>query len=71
MKLTDEFDNDDINHFTVYDYILQVVENGQLSSFKETIKKLDDDQLVTLLEILEKGLYKSFTSQEIVKRMTK
>jgi hypothetical protein len=47
-QLHDEFDNGEPEHFTNYDYVLQVSENGQLSAFKLFIKQLDHEALVHL-----------------------
>lgn len=68
-ELTDEFDNDQPEHFTHYDYLLQVIVNGQPSAFREHIKKLSNDALVTLLTIVEGQTYKNYVSKEILERM--
>lgn len=47
--LEHEFDNGDINHFTNYDYILQLCENGQSAAFKEFIKGIPSKEILTLL----------------------
>jgi hypothetical protein len=48
-NLQSEFDNDDINHFTYYDYLLQCNENGQLRSFISTIQTIELTGLIGLL----------------------
>jgi len=62
-KLSDEFDNQEINHF---------IENGQFSAFKEHLKTLDDKSVIKCLEVLHQGYslaYKDIIIDEILKRM--
>jgi hypothetical protein len=72
-ELTDEFDNEELNHFTHYDYLLQLIENGQFSAFKEHIKELSNEAVVKCLEVFYQGYssgYKNMIRDEILRRMT-
>lgn len=68
--LDDEFDNDDINHFTHYDYLNQLVENGQHSAFKEHIKEITGSSLLRYYLVMEGSVtFKNHVTDEILKRM--
>lgn len=70
-RLHEEFYNDEPEHFTNYDYILQLVENGQLSTFKEFIKEIVAMDLLNILtnnsEI--KDTYLFHIKEEILERL--
>lgn len=68
--LQTEFDNEDENHFTHYDYLLQLIENGQFSSFTEHLKELKNSALVRFFEIMpDKKSFKLIVSEELLIRM--
>jgi hypothetical protein len=74
IKLHDEFNNNEINHFSNYDYILQLNTNGQFSPYKEFLKELDNNSLL-ILAIHHGGELKDIfykeLKNEILKRMEK
>lgn len=49
-RLWDEFCNDDIDHFSNYDYLLQVCDNGQWGPMKEFIKGIQSKDLLTMIK---------------------
>lgn len=66
-ELSEEFDNDDINHFTHYDYLLQVIENGQPSAFRAHIKTISKKSLLQFLQIMpQRATYKTIVLDEIL-----
>lgn len=68
--LTEEFDNDEPEHFTHYDYLLQLIENGQFSAFSEHLKTLKNSALVRFFEIMpDKKSFKLLVSEEIILRI--
>lgn len=69
FNLSDEFDNGDINHFTHYDYLCQLIENGQPSAFAEHLKQITNDGLIRLLKIVKVNIFISYTEDEIYTRM--
>lgn len=68
-ELTDEFDQFDPEHFTHYDYLCQLVDNGQPSAFIEHIKTLTNESVLTLYKIVPDGTYKTRVRAEILERM--
>lgn len=68
-KLQDQFDNGDINHFTYYDYLLQCIENGQTTSFKSTLKELENKELLTFLPLAGELRWTNLVGAEILERM--
>ena len=72
FELQDEFDNGDINHFTHYDYLLQLYENGQASEFRNHLTKLSNEAVVDFLKIKPKDLTSTqWVRNEILSRMVK
>ena len=69
LKLHDEFCNDDINHFTNYDYFLQLVDNGQFSALKEFISEIDTKGLLNLIRYNDfKEIVMTYLETEIINR---
>lgn len=62
-ELHQEFHNQDPEHFTNYDYILQLSDNGQYSPFKEFIKELSSNALLTLIKNNKHELKTAFYDQ--------
>lgn len=69
-KLSDEFDNEELNHFTHYDYLLQVIINGQFSAFKDHLKEIINKDLIWFIQIMPEcpEIYKNAVCSEILKR---
>lgn len=65
--LEQEFYNDDPEHFTNYDYVIQLIDNGQWSVLKEFLKELENKALVTLIRNRMKG--EAHFSDEILRRL--
>ncbi len=72
-ELQDEFDNGELNHFSHYDYLLQVIHNGQGSAFKDHLSEMSNNALVTFLELIphESKRFHDIVKDEIKKRMEK
>lgn len=72
-NLNDQFDNDDLNHFTHYDYLLQLIDNGQYSAFKYHLREISTKSLLRFLRFLEimptEQTYKETVEEEILERM--
>lgn len=71
-NLQSEFDDGQAEHFTYYDYIIQVCTNGIWSSLKTTLQELEDTALITLLinnqnELRSTGTL--YVADEIMERM--
>jgi hypothetical protein len=70
-KLNDPFDTDQAEHFTHYDYLLQVIENGQGSALRDHIKVITNKSLIRFYEIMPNfPAYRKIVQDEILKRMT-
>jgi len=69
FKLHDDFDNGEINHFTHYDYMNQLIENGQMNEFKSHIKKLDNGGVISLANNVDGYPYLNAVRDEILRRM--
>jgi hypothetical protein len=70
FKLTDEFDSNQIEHFTHYDYLLQLITNGQPSDFAKHIKKINNRALLHFMCIMPQiSIFVTYTSDEILSRM--
>jgi hypothetical protein len=73
FSLSDDFDSKEtFNHFTHYDYLEQLIENGQPSAFKDHLEKIKNESLLKFLKINENtpALYVNLLNDEILKRMT-
>lgn len=67
--LSDEFDNGEINHFTHYDYMLQVVHNGQPSALRDHVKQMRVASLIKFIDRTELSeVYRNIIRDEIIKR---
>ncbi len=71
FKLTDEFDNGGYDHFTHYDYLKQLIENGQLGAFKDHLKEMSNEALVSLANNIEGYSYQNNVRVELLNRMEK
>lgn len=74
-SLGDEFDNSSAvngyNHFTHYDYLLQLIDNGQLGAFKDHIKEITNKGLLIFLPRTHEDKWYRCVSNEIESRMIK
>jgi hypothetical protein len=70
VSLQTEFCNDELEHFTYYDYLKQACLNGQLSSFKETIKEINNEGIIRLNQnMVFNGAYLDAVENEALERM--
>jgi hypothetical protein len=67
FELKDEFDNGHYDHFTHYDYLVQLVNNGQPSEFRKHLEGMSNRALVSIG--LLKMPYSKYLNEEILKRM--
>ena len=71
-ELEREFCKNDEESFTNYDYLMQLIDNGRLSVFKEFIQKLSHKALMELFKIpWMKSIYKNEVELVILNRMIK
>ena len=69
LRLQDEFDNGEAEHFTNYDYLTQLVDNGRPSVFKEFIKEINTEGLITFISVTDiRYLFRQYVLAEILKR---
>lgn len=68
-KLSDEFDNGEIEHFTHYDYLMQVINNGQPTALKEHVEEIQTRSLLVFFDRAEMTeTYREIIRLEIIKR---
>ena len=71
-ELQEEFDSEEMYHFTHYDYLMQTMENGQYSAFKVHLREMSNKALVAILDTISgsnKHIYKQCLKEEIQQRM--
>jgi len=72
FELEDEFDNEELNHFTHYDYLLQTIDNGQRGALKEALKAISNKSLIHFLKIMPKwDSFADIVICEMLERMDK
>lgn len=73
FELQDEFDKSQdengYNHFTHYDYLLQVIGNGQMSAFKSHLKEITSEGLLTFLPLAGSDKWVNAVKDEIMGRI--
>lgn len=71
FKLTAEFDDGEhpTEHMSHYDYLEQLITNGQPTAYKEHIKLINNDGLIRLLKIIKVNIFIAYTEDEIHSRM--
>jgi hypothetical protein len=67
--LQQELYNDEPEHFTNYDYIIQLIDNGQYSVLKDFLKEIDNVGLINLVRNRMKG--EKYFADEILRRLRK
>jgi hypothetical protein len=70
-NLEDVFDNGGYDHFTHFDYLKQLIENGQLGAFKDHLKEMSNEALVSLANNVEGYSYQNNVKVELLNRMEK
>lgn len=68
-SLQDEFDNNEPEHFTYYDYFCQLCDNGQYSAIKGLLKELDNKSLLTLHREWSRLTVVAYIESELLTRM--